>query len=371
MGGRVQKVTRMGKTQYVVVLELGRDENGKRIAPWVSRHDKRSDALTDLANRLTEMQENGPVVASAVTVAEWCERWLRDYASLAVASTTLDHYTAVVRKHVIPELGDIRLQKLDKPTIQRAIIKWSNGYASSTTRQIMTVFKQILREAVSSGLLRRNPAQGVVLPRVQRKEPAALDEQETVELLRKLRDTKLYLPTLIAVTTGMRRGEILGLKWDAIEGNTVSVTETIASTGEIRPPKTELGRRCIVLPASVVTALADHKAEQEKEREAAGAIWKDTGYVFTRADGSPWSANEISCNFTRLTRRLGFKIRFHDLRHTHASQLLKAGVHVKVVASRLGHDPNETLRTYAHVLPGLDAEAAAIADSILSTGTDG
>ena len=365
MKGRVWQDPRCG--DYVVILELGKHPDGRRNAPWVGRFEKRTEAETHLIQCLHELQENTYVESSVITVAEWCERWLRDYIPLAVAETTLEQYRKMVHHHIVSELGPIKLQKLDKPTIQRAITAWSKTLAPSTTRQVTSICKAMLKEAVASGIIKRNPAQSVVLPRVERREMRALDEQQTVALLDQLVGNKLYLPALIAVSTGMRRGEILGLKWTAIQDGVATVTEAISCNGQVRPPKSELGRRRIVLPPSVVVALEDRRAAQEVERQLAGNIWKDTGYVFTRADGSPWSANDISCNWTRTMKRLGIKLRFHDLRHTHATQLLSAGMHVKAVAARLGHDPGETLRTYAHVLPGMDEQAAEIAEGIIAS----
>jgi integrase len=357
------------RDHWVCVLELGRKPDGSRWTETKSFKGKtgKKDAETYKRQRLHEMDEGSFVATNTITVAEWSQRWLRDYAPLRTRDTTLDQYTKTVNNHIIPDLGHIRLQKLDKPTVQAVITKWSQVLAASTTRQVTSVLKAIIKEAVESGVLKRDPTSSVVLPKVQRKEMRALDESETAALLDSLRGDKLYLPVLIAVSTGMRRGEILGMKWDAITGNVLRITQIIAQNGAVHPPKTERGWRSITLPSTVLAALRERKREQKEERVAMGAAWKDTGYVLTRKDGNHWTVNDLSCNFTRQMQRLKMQLRFHDLRHTHASQLLRAGFPLNAVAERLGHDPGETLRTYSHIMPGQDAQIAAQVDAMLAS----
>lgn len=354
------------RDHWVAILELGQDGQGKRRTASKGGFAKKREAESYLVEKLHELEEGTYVVTNTITLAEWCERWLRDYAPLHISDTTLSYYKGIVKNHIIPELGAVKLQRLDKPTVQSAITKWSKEMQASSCRLITTILKAILKEAVESGIIRRNPAQSVILPKLQRKEMRALDEVEAVELLKKLEGSKLYLPTLLAVSTGMRRGEILGLKWSAIEGNVATITETIAQNGTVHPPKTERGRRSVTLPAVVMAALKDHRKRQVEDRLAAGASWTETGYILTKVDGRPWTASDLSSTFTRAMQGFGIKLRFHDLRHTHASQLLRAGFPVNLVAERLGHDAGETLRTYSHIMPGQDALAAEKMDDMLA-----
>lgn len=355
---------------WTVILELGRKPDGSRWTESKGGFAKKKDAQTYLDERTSEAVQGVFVPSNDLTVGEWCDRWLRDYAPLRAIDTTLTLRTSQVRLYIKPDLGAVKLQQLDKPMVQAAVTKWSKTLAASTTRQVASVLKMILKEAVEAGIIRRNPAANMALPKASRTEMRALDEGETRKLLELLKGDDLYLPVLIALSTGMRRGEILGLKWSAIDGNSLTVRETIAQNNAVHAPKTARGRRTIIIPATLVAALKEHKRAQREQRMAAGSWWKDTGYVFTRADGNPWTYNDISCRFTRLMQRSDMKLRFHDLRHTHASQLLQKGYSLNLVAERLGHDPTETLRTYAHVMPGQDALAAQMVDDLLaSTGT--
>lgn len=366
MKGRVWQEPR--SKQWVVILNLGYHPNGKRNCPWVGRYATKGEAEDHLVRALHDMQEGSYVDVSSITVAEWAERWLRDYVTVRVRDTTLAHYSQALQNHIIPDLGSVRLQKLDKPTVQASVTRWGQEYKASTVRQIAAILKAMLKEAVESGLIKRNPSLGISLPKMGSTDRRALSARETRDLLTGLAGTRLYLPTLLSVSTGMRRGEILGLKWSAIEGNMARVTESIVENGAVHAPKSAQGTRSITLPATVVSALVERKRAQIADRLAAGRGWHDTGYVFTRADGNPWSASELSNAFARKMKALGVDLCFHELRHTHGSQMLEAGYAVNLVAERLGHDPSETLRTYAHVIAGADARVAETVDEMFANG---
>jgi len=173
------------------------------------------------------------------------------------------------------------------------------------------------------------------------------------------------IPVFIAVTTGLRRGEILGLRWSDVdlEKGVLSVNQAIESTKaglSFKPPKTLKSRRSVALLPLTVQVLREHALKQKKARLAAGPAYKNSGLVCTRADGSPMNPRQLSKDFLSFIRRHKLKrIRFHDLRHTHASQMLRQGIHPKIVSERLGHSSVAiTLDTYSQVLPGLQEDAA-------------
>jgi integrase len=169
----------------------------------------------------------------------------------------------------------------------------------------------------------------------------------------------------------MRRGEILGLRWVDVELDvgSLSVCQSLEKTKSgiaVKSPKTAKGRRRIALPAMAVEALRRHKAQQGRAKLRSGGNYRDSGLVFSQDDGSPWDPDTISAAFGAFVRKAGFHIRFHDLRHTHATQLLRQGIHPKVVSERLGHSTiSLTLDTYSHVMPGMQDEAARGVDSAL------
>ena len=198
----------------------------------------------------------------------------------------------------------------------------------------------------------------------------ALDETESVWLLEAARGTRLYVPILFAVTTGVRRGELLAVRWVDISlaSPTVSIRRSLEQTRKgLRFKETKNSRgRLIDLPAILVDALREHQAKQDGYREMLGKGYEDHDLVFAREDGSIWKPESFTTEYFEFTRKIGVKVRFHDLRHSHASQLLKAGVSPKIVSERLGHSTvGITLDVYSHVLPGMQREAAQKIDFAL------
>jgi integrase len=223
-----------------------------------------------------------------------------------------------------------------------------------------------------------NPADAVKPPRPERKEMQALDEDETAKLLVSSRSTRVWIPVLLAVTTGMRRGEILGLRWSDVDldNGVLCVRQALSKTQAegivFREPKTAKSRRTLALLPMTVDALKEHRKLQTKERLRLGPVFEDHGLVCARENGRPWHPESFTSAWRILCRDTGVTVRFHDLRHTHATQLLRGGIHPKVVSERLGHSTiGLTLDTYSHVLPGMQEEAAAKLDAILQKALDG
>ncbi|MCP4377573.1 MAG: site-specific integrase [bacterium] len=180
------------------------------------------------------------------------------------------------------------------------------------------------------------------------------------------------MPALLAVTTGLRRGEILGLRWSDVDlaAGTLTVQQSLEQIKDglrFKSPKTHRSRRSLALPAMTVEALRSHRASQAEERLALGVAWEEHGLVCPRPAGAPWAPDTLSTAFAAFVRGSGMKpFRFHDLRHSHATHLLRAGVHPKVVSERLGHSSvGITLDTYSHVLPGMQQDAVRLIDVAL------
>jgi integrase len=234
------------------------------------------------------------------------------------------------------------------------------------------VLREALQQAVRWKLLVRNPADAVEPPKVERREMQVLDEHQTKRLLAAVGGTRLYIPVLLAVTTGLRRGEILALRWQDIDldQGTLAVRRSLEQTrggNRFKEPKTKKARRVVALPALTTEALRKHKVEQAKARLLIGADYADEGLVCARRHGTPLDPAETTAGFAALIKKADLpKIRFHDLRHSHATQLLRQLVHPKVVSERLGHSTiGITLDVYSHVLPGMQEEAARRIDRAL------
>ena len=286
-----------------------------------------------------------------MTVSEFLDRWLTDYAKPKVSPKTYERYQEMIDGHISPALGSYLLPKLAPLQIQafysRALAKGRKDGKGGLSAQSVVHFHRLLHKAFAQAvkwqLLARNPIQAVEPPRAERQEMRALDEDETASLLSLLSESRLYMPVMLAVTTGLRRGEILGLRWSNIDlaTGTITVVQSLEQTKEglrFKSPKTHRSRRSIVLPAITVEALRSHRAKQAKERLALGPAYDDQDLVCPRPGGAPWPPDVFSTAFAAVVRRSRMKpFRFHDLRHSHASQLLKAGVHPKIVSERLGH----------------------------------
>lgn len=249
------------------------------------------------------------------------------------------------------------------------------GLSAQTVTHHHRVLREALKQAVRWQMLAVNPADAVKPPRAEHKEIQVLDEKGAAALLRPLEGTRFHLVALLAVGTGMRRGELLGLRWQDIDlkSGKLAVRQNLQQTSSgllFKSPKTAKGQRSISLMPSTVTALRLHKRRQAALRLEKGPEYQDCGLVLCEDDGSPWTPNRFSAQWHKAVGERGQKVRFHDLRHTHATLLLRQGVHPKVVSERLGHATiNITLDTYSHVMPDMQDEAAEKLDGVLRAAT--
>ena len=251
--------------------------------------------------------------------------------------------------------------------------KLSAGLSHRTVRYIHVTLHKALQDAVRLGMLVRNSADAVEPPKVQRREMQTMSESDIHIFLEFAKSTPYYALFYMALFTGMRRSELLAPRWSDVDLTLcqLSVTRALHQLQDgsliFRQPKTAKGRRLISLSPSTVIVLREHREQQEKMRQALGLALTEDDLVFCRVDGKPLLPNSISHAWTKLANRTGLKgIRLHDARHTHASLMLKQGIHPKVVQERLGHASIQiTLDTYSHVAPGLQQAAANRFDDIV------
>jgi len=288
-----------------------------------------------------------------------------------------------VHAHLIPALGSISLVALQPQHIQAYYSKaiqsgrkdGKGGLSAQTICHDHRVLFEALRHAVKQGMLIRNVAEAVDPPRPEHKEMATLGPESVNKLLDAVRGTPYYDLYYTTIYTGLRRSELLALRWNHIDVElaTLSVVETIHQlrNGEyvVRQPKSKRGRRLISLSPSLAILLRKHKAKQELDRMLLGKPLLPNDLVFSNPDGTPLRPNSITRHFKNLTDSIGLKgVRFHDLRHTHATLMLRQGIHPKIVSERLGHSSIAiTLDTYSHILPGLQEAAARKFDEGLQT----
>ncbi len=379
MRGSIQK---RGRKSWRLVFDLERDATGGRRQRVVSFHGTKRAAEAELSRIVTEIDNGGFSDPSNITVGEYLKQWLEHVAS-KTATKTHERYAEIVNLSLVPHLGPLKLSKLRPIHIQNFYgeclkygrVRRAGGLSSRTVLHYHRILSQALRQAVKWQLLPRNPAEAVEPPRPEQQDMVVLNADQTATLLDSARGTTLYIPVVLAVTTGMRRGETLALRWSGVDldRGTLAVTHTLEKSRRsglaFKQPKTKRSRRSITLPSITIDALRKHRAAQKELNLRLGCGWNDSNLVCARLDGAPINPNTLTSGFASLVRRTDIpRVTFHGLRHTHATQLFQAGVHPKVAQERLGHSTIAvTLDLYSHVMPGMQEDAALRVDSALRT----
>jgi integrase len=316
---------------------------------------------------------------SKTTLAQFLERWLA-HIKTQVTPKSHERYAGLVRQNIIPLLGAVHLTKLKPAQISDAYVTAlvggrkdgkEGGLSPRSVGHMHRVLKQALGQAVKWQDLSRNPADAIEPPKVEWRPMQTYDLSQTAELIEAVRDTSLLVPTLLAVLCGLRRGEVCALRWrnvDLVTGQ-ISVVESLEQTKSglrFKSPKSGKGRT-VALSATMVEELRAHRIKRAEDLLRLGIAMSDDDLVISHADGSIVPPIYISQQWARTIRKTGLAhLRYHDLRHAHASHLLANGVHPKVASERLGHSRvGITLDLYSHVMPGMQEDAAAMVDAQL------
>jgi integrase len=358
---------------WVGMLDLGWID-GKRKRRTVSGRT-RAEVVKKL-NELRRAKEQGAdLAARSRTVEQWMNEWLTEIkVHDGTRQSSLDRYGQVTRTHIIPALGRIRIDRLRPGDVQSFVNGLADKVAASSVVKIHGVLRNALSDAERLDLVPRNVARAVRTPRLGREERPILSPEQAREVMHAVADHRNEAIVVIALTLGMRRGEILGLKWDDVdlEKRELWIRRALQRVhGELTmvEPKTHRSRRALPLPALVVPALERHKARQAKERLAAGPAWQDHGLIFTSVIGTPLEPRNVHHWFCLLRADLGLDwLRFHDLRHACATFLLANGVDPRTVMDVLGHSTIRlTMDTYGHALPERMHNAASVIDGVLGS----
>ena len=378
-------VMRRGTSWSFVVWVPAGDGRGRRR---VARGGYRTkwDALAAERRFLVELEDHARDGCSVAgpTVAEFLVEWLVSSQPTRRPTTSVS-YERCVRDHVVPHLGELRLRELApehvrgwQSTLLAKPRRFRDGMLSPTTvRYCHRLLRRALQDALRWGLIDRNACDAVVAPRRADAEMTVWSPPDARLFLAFVDGDRLAAMWRLFLATGMRRGEVAGLRWIDLdlERGRLSVQHTrvlVYDRAQVSEPKTKRSRRVISLDAGTVAALRMHQESQGVERAAVREVWVDSGYVFVREGGAPLDPDRISHLFrvnvdaARLPR-----IRLHDLRHTAASLALATGIHPKVVSERLGHSSVAiTLDTYSHLTPGLQEDAADRLGAILDADRD-
>jgi integrase len=337
-------------------------------------YGKTRQAVAEKLTKTMADRDGGLVFdAGTVTLAEYLERWLNDSVRDTVRQRTFERYESIVRIHLASTLGRIKLKSLT-PAHVRGLYrsKLDSGLAPRTVQYIHTTLHKALKQAVNDGLIPRNATEAVKAPRPTKKEVQTLSPSDARAFLETARGDRREALYVLALTSGMREGELLGLKWEDVNlpVGTLSVRRTLSipQNGYIfEPPKNQKGRN-IKLTAPAMEALKRHRAAQNEERLRLGGLWEDQALVFPNQTGKPMHPWVLMSSFKKILKKAGLpeNTRLHDLRHTTATLLLGKGTHPKIVQEILGHATvSITLDTYSHVLPTMQDQAVANMESAL------
>ena len=369
--------------RWAIVIDLHDPETGKRKRKWHSFCGTKRQAQVECSRLISQIKDGVYVEPAKMTVRQFLDYWL-DHMTSQVAPRTHERYGEIALKCVAPLLGNVLLPKLRAVQISAAYSKalaegrrnGKDGLAPRTVVHMHRILRQALQQAVDWEMLARNPTDKLKPPKVEQAKMRALDASETAALLEAIWPYRLFMPVLLAVTCGMRRGEITALRWgsvDLVNSQVEIKLSTEQTRNGVREKETKTGRgRTVALTALAVEELRRHKTGQAEELLQLGMRPSDDTYVVAQADGQRLKPNSLTHEFVRFIAGTELpRIQFHDLRHTHATQLLKSNVHPKIVQERLGHeDISTTLNLYSHVLPGMQDAAAKSVDLALREALD-
>lgn len=363
-------VYKRGKT-WSIDAKIYKDENGKWVRLQKGGFRTKKDADNFLREQLNKLDAGQYSKNDNMTVEEFLNIWLSEYAKHNMKQSTYSNREVMILKRIVPVLGKLKLDDLKPIHFTRFYNqlhdeKLSSQYIHSMHSLLRSAFKHAFKWQLSSTYLMQN----VDAPKITvKKQLQTWTLEQSVQFLdytASLENEYCHIAYVLAIFTGMRRGEVLGLRWSDIniDKKTLQVVQTVYRTNgqapSIQTPKTANSSRSITIPDNVIDELKTHKAKQNQLRLLFGQVYQDNGLVCPNPNGTPMDPRLLHAHFVKCAERAGLTtIRFHDLRHTHATIMLQLGEHPKVVSERLGHSNiNITLNTYSHVLPNMQEDAA-------------
>ena len=364
-------ITRRGKLSWQIKFDVPAVD-GKRQQRYATVRGTYKDAQKELTKLLNAADEGTLPDPSSATIADYLRTWLN--GPLGLSPKTLERYRELGERQIIPHLGATKLQKLKPEHVQQwdgALI--GQGLSPRTVGHAHRLLRLMLQCAMKNGTLARNVATIHAPPKVEEREIEILTAEQIVETMTKLEGHALYPIAALAIATGMRRGELLGLQWGDVDSATIRVERSVEETKaglRVKSPKTKRGRRNIALPPDAIAILRAHKVKTLELRLALGMgnIVPET-WVFSTVEGELLSPDNLSRDWRRIsTARKLPRVSFHALRHTNASVLISKGVDILTISRRLGHSkPSVTLDVYGHLIEGTDTAAAQALAGVLGT----
>ena len=378
MRGRVIK--RKGSNNYTIILQIGLDPvTGKRKQQWITAGSSKREAEKQMTKLIHELDNGIFTKPNKKTLGSYLKEWIKSIQG-NLSPRTVEGYITIINR-VIPAIGAIPLTQLKPDILQKYYSDCLNsgclnkqvGLKPLTVRHHHALLHRALKNAMEWGLIVRNPADAAHPPRYQPSDISIMNEGEMRTFLEAAKQTPYFHLYYIILFTGLRRSEVLALRWsdvDLLLGR-ISVSRSIHRLRDgsyiFRQPKSAKGRRMVALSLSAIQVLREYKEKMTAERILDGSLLRDSDLVFSKSDGSPIRPDTITRAWSILAKKCGISAsRLHDARHSHASLMLKAGVHPRIVQERLGHSTIAiTLDVYSHVSPGLQEAAAKQFDDVL------
>lgn len=343
---------------------------GRRISHTAKTRRECQDWIRKMNNQIDDGMNYDN---SRILIKDYLSDWLKN-SKPSYRSKTWKHFEQLIRDYINPQIGSIKLIDLRPEHIQRLYnFLLEHNIGAYTILKVHSVLHNALSHAVKLGTIPRNPASVVKTPKEPSKEMQILDENQVSQLLLSTKNHRLGMLIYLAMSTGMRQMELLGLKWSDIDWvkHTIRVERQLVRPEgkgvQFAPLKTKSGRRSIDISPRTIEALREHYNNQHLIKQSVGTKWQENDLIFTNSFGGPINPRNLLRDFKKLLQDAGLPpIRWHDLRHTTASIWLNQGIPVLVVSKRLGHSrPSITLDIYAHLIPNKQTELAEMIDELI------
>ncbi|MDN9011061.1 site-specific integrase [Brevibacillus laterosporus] len=355
-------------SKWSFAISLGVDpETGKRKQITKSGFKTKKEAEAACAEMITKYENGDLTISKKQSLGSYLEFWLENYAKNKLRSSTYANHEIAVNSRIKPVLGAVDLDKLTPIKVTKYLSDLQKENLSADyIKYLHSVLKKALNQAVKWQLISKNVMDNVDPPRLEQKEIVTWSPEQANEFLDYARKDKYFIAFVLAIYTGMRRGEILGLRWKDVdfEQAKISIQQTLYRPAKqgitFQEPKTKSAKRRISIPNFVIDELKAHKVRQNKNKLQYGEGYQDFDLIVAYDDGRPQDPRNLLRHYERLIKGCELPpIRFHDLRHTHATMLLQLGEHPKVVSERLGHSRvGITMDVYSHVMPDMQKDAA-------------
>ncbi|UOY93157.1 site-specific integrase [Ectobacillus sp. JY-23] len=374
MTGSITRNKQTGKWDFV--FNGGRDPlTGKRKQIKRRGFESKRDAMDEMTKLKAEMLENAFLDLTKMTYATYLEEWFQERKS-RLQQSTFEIHSIFYRNVIKPKLGHLKLQQIAPIQIQKFVNDLVNdtSYSEHTIHLIFRIVSASLKKAKVLKLIKENPSTGITLPKIRQQEIHVWSLEQVnffISEAKKIkRLTRCHIGFLISIFTGMRQGEVLGLRWKDIDFDTqtIFVRQTLTQNAKVKAgAKNQASLRSIHIPNKLIDELRTYRKQLLQEKLLLGQSYYDNDLVICTRDGKPMIPRNFRKEFYKVVEKVGLpKIRFHDLRHTHATILIQQNVNVKLISERLGHsDIQTTLNTYSHVLPDMQKSVSDKLDKII------